>query len=103
MSRTPSAELTERYGELSDALLVLLLDAFREGLRAGEKRAAEALDADIDALLADLEKRFHALDREGVAVLADGYRDAEPSPLAAAYFGAAADALIRLRGKQRRR
>lgn len=99
----PSAELTERVRELSDALLVLVLDAFREGRRQGERRVAAAVDRDVEALLAELEAQFGALDGADLVRLAACYEGADPSPLVAAHFGGAADVLMRLRGRHGRR
>lgn len=103
MAQGPSAELTERVRELSDALLVLVLDAFREGRRQGERSAAEAADHEVEVLLSELEAQLGAFEAADHARLAGSYTGAKPSPLAAAHFGGAADALMRLRARYARR
>lgn len=101
MSQVLSAELSERVQGLSDAVLVLVLDAFREGRRAGDAKARAELLAYVESRLAELEAQFRTLDAAGCLRLEDGYEDAYPSPVAAAHFGGAGDVLALLRARLR--
>ncbi len=57
MSTVLSPELTERTRQLSDANLVLVIDAYREGRYLGGVTARREVEAFVRACLEELERQ----------------------------------------------
>jgi hypothetical protein len=95
--RTLSTRLTDSVQHLSDEILVVALEAFREGRHAGAARLGEELAAYLDQLHAELEAGYEKVSPESVANVEASYVSARPSPVFAAHFGGAGDVLERVR------
>lgn len=97
-----SRELSDRVRRLSDEALVLVLEAFNEGRRAGAERTAAELVSYCESLIAELERQHDELTPEGAKRVAAMYASAAPSPAVAAHFGGSADIALRVLGEARR-
>ncbi len=94
--------LSERVRRHSDEVLVLVLEAFREGQCAGAGRAARELATYCDALLAELERQHDELTPERVEQIEATYEGVGSSAVIAAYFGGSAAIVSRIQGEARR-
>ena len=96
---TLSPQLAERVRQLSDETLVIALEAFREGRRAGESRLGAELAEFLEQVFRELETTFGEVADGDVPRFEQGYEGAHPSPVVAAHFGGAGDVLVRVRGR----
>lgn len=97
-TRDLPTELAERVRRLSDETLVLALEAYREGRRAGAARLNSELTEYLEQVFAELDSSFEeAKEPESMGRVEDGYATAAPSPIVAAHFGGAGDVLARVR------
>ncbi len=103
MSTVLSPELTERTRQLSDANLVLVIDAYREGRYLGGVTARREVEAFVRACLEELERQYTSLTPEAAALFEEElHRAGAPTPLTAAHFGGAADALQQVKSELER-
>lgn len=94
--------LSERVRRHSDEVLVLVLEAFREGQSAGAARAAGEIASYCDALVAELERQHDELTPERVEQIEATYEGVGSSAVIAAYFGGSAAIVSRIHGEARR-
>ncbi|HHH27099.1 MAG TPA: hypothetical protein ENK57_01950 [Polyangiaceae bacterium] len=101
MSQTMSIQLAERVRQLSDETLVVVLEAYREGRRAGATGLVGELTACLEELYGELAASYDEArsDAEAVTRVEGAYTDALPSPVFAAHFGGAGDVLSRVRAR----
>lgn len=107
MSQMLPSELSARVTRLSDETLMLVVDAFRAGVREGtdaaRDRVVQQLGAYCQSLLTELEGHHDSIATpEDVTFFHELYLSAPKSPIVAAHFGAAADAIERVKAKLRR-
>jgi hypothetical protein len=98
-SQLPGAYL-KRARELGGEDFVALVgDVHRDGLERGRALGFEVLRSRAvricDSLLGELERRQAALDTDHAWIVEEPYRGSMPTPIVAAYFGAAHDQIQR--------
>jgi len=98
----PLWKLGHRARHLSDELLVLVLEAYREGRRDGVQWFAGELTTRLAAMESEGERSHRRLGPEGVERLEATYGSASGSPVVAAHFGSAAMTLADVRAIMRR-
>ncbi|HJL14535.1 MAG TPA: hypothetical protein RMH99_02695 [Sandaracinaceae bacterium LLY-WYZ-13_1] len=93
--------LSERVREHSDSVLPLVLEAFREGRRAGVERLAEDLLGSVTERLAAVERQYEELGAEQMEVIAEAHEGHGRPAAVDAWFGATGAVLTALRGEIR--
>ncbi len=96
MSQVLSPELSERVEQLSNEALVLVLDAYREGRRLGASQLGEQVEALCQRILDEMEAQYDSLTPELVERIEASFEAASPSPVVAASFGMASEAVTRI-------
>lgn len=97
-----SHALSQRVREHSDAVLPLVLEAFREGRRVGAASMADELLHHVIEQLATAERQYEALGAEQMESIIRAHEGGDRPPVVVAYFGATGSVLIALRDEIRR-
>jgi len=97
-----SRALSRRAREHSDAVLPLVLEAYREGRRSGAARMADELLHFVVEELATAERQYAVLDAELMRAIAAAHEGGARPPVVEAYFGAQGATLSSLRDEIRR-
>ena len=99
---SPSPALLERARKLSDELLVLVLEVFQEGRRAGAARLSGQLATYCQGLADEFERTYEALSPEAMADIEARFQGLPAPPAVAARFGTAGHVLELVRDELRR-
>jgi len=102
MARVLPRGLSRRTREQSDAVGLLVAEAFREGSRIGSARFADELLHYVIERLAETERQYETLSAEQAEVIVQTHGGGSQPPVVEAYFGGVGAVLSDLRAEIRR-